>query len=89
MNYLKTRILFTVLLAIPALNLSAQMPGEAAQTGTMPKRWLTHVQVETQYGMPLTKSNPVGQPSITYWEYQDYIVYFENDQVLHIVMKNR
>lgn len=55
----------------------------------MPKRWTPKPDVESSYGVPLLKSSPVGRPEISFWEYPAYIVYFENDRVLHSVPRQR
>ena len=34
----------------------------------------------------LSKSQPVGQPPITRWDYPEYRLYFEYDHVLHAVV---
>lgn len=52
-----------------------------------PATGLTAQAVETQFGAPLQKSTPVGQPPISNWEYPEYRVFFEGDRVLHSVLK--
>jgi hypothetical protein len=89
MNRLNTLLLVLTLVYGPVSSLSAQIQSDPAVGENLPKRWLTDVDVENQYGLPLMKSNPVGEPAITRWEYADYIVYFEYDRVLHTVRKNR
>jgi len=42
--------------------------------------------VETEFGVPIEKIDPVGEPPITKWVYQDFTVYFEHEIVLHTVM---
>ncbi|MDY6840547.1 MAG: hypothetical protein SV429_03425 [Pseudomonadota bacterium] len=43
--------------------------------------------VRASWGAPLEIRGPVGQPPITQWHYQDFVVYFENDRVIHTVLK--
>ncbi len=31
---------------------------------------------------------PVGKPPISQWHYQDFVVYFEGDRVIHTVLKH-
>ena len=42
--------------------------------------------VEARYGAPATRYPAVGQPAITRWDYPGFVVYFENDLVLHAVL---
>lgn len=44
-------------------------------------------QVRERFGDPKDWVDPVGVPPISSWEYQDFIVYFEYNQVLHSVLK--
>ena len=47
----------------------------------------TQAQVESKYGSPVSKKAAVGDPPISRWEYQGFTVYFENDRVIHAVLK--
>lgn len=53
----------------------------------IPLRGLTKEQVRAQLGEPESANAPVGDPPISSWEYLDFAVYFEYDQVLHTVLK--
>jgi hypothetical protein len=53
-----------------------------------PNRGLTMDKVESTWGQPESKHSPVGDPPITRWEYSNFIVYFENQNVIHTVQKN-
>ena len=55
---------------------------ENAQAIKVPGRWLTKDEVESLFGAPSNKSNPVGNPPISFWEYPKFYVYFEGDRVL-------
>ncbi|NNE36957.1 MAG: hypothetical protein HKN08_01530 [Gammaproteobacteria bacterium] len=59
----------------------------SAQQGDFPKRWMTASEVVQQYGEPISKSDPVGRPVITFWEYMTFVVFFEEDRVLHSIRK--
>jgi hypothetical protein len=50
-----------------------------------PPRGITMVEVEQLLGPPHAKSEPVGEPPITKWQYPKFNVYFEFDKVLHSV----
>lgn len=52
-----------------------------------PRHGLDKSQVEAQFGEPLTKSGPVGDPPIYTWEYTRFNVYFEGERVIHSVVK--
>lgn len=63
-----------------------QMPSSAS-AGAHPNRGMTMERVEATYGAPTNRAAAVGQPPITRWEYPGYVVYFENNIVLHTVIK--
>ena len=87
-NYLML-LLFLVFLPNPgayAQSGAQQQEPVSSRTG-MPQRWLLKSEVESLFGAPLMKSQPVGEPVITFWEYNDYLVYFEYDRVLHSFRK--
>lgn len=51
------------------------------QTGT------SKTDVLDQYGEPEQQSGPVGDPAIYRWDYREFVVYFEDDRVIHAVIK--
>jgi hypothetical protein len=55
--------------------------------GVRPTRGMTQARVEQRYGAPNAKRAAVGDPPISRWEYDDFIVYFEYDKVIHAVIK--
>ena len=61
--------------------------GGASAGDARPSRGMTQAKVESTYGSPVDIKAPVGDPPITRWEYQDFIVYFEFDKVIHAVAK--
>ncbi len=69
-----------------AQNLDTSANAPATDDGR-PTRGMTQASVESAYGAPVTKVAPVGEPPISRWEYQNMIVYFEYDRVIHAVMK--
>ncbi len=75
---------FAQTLSIPV---GRQAPG--LQGIETPERGMTQAAVESRFGDPLLKANPVGDPPISNWEYADYYVYFESDRVLHTVLKHK
>ena len=52
-----------------------------------PTRGMTQASVESKYGAPVAKNAAVGEPPISSWEYQNMVVYFEYDRVIHAVEK--
>ncbi|MCM0611743.1 hypothetical protein KFJ24_04540 [Marinobacter sediminum] len=57
--------------------------------GSFPKTGMTQDSVRSSWGQPAEIRGPVGEPPITQWYYQDFVVYFENNRVLHTVLKRR
>lgn len=51
-----------------------------------PTRGMTKQQVEAKFGSPSLKVGPTGNPPIYRWDYANYSVFFENNQVLHSVV---
>jgi len=63
--------------------------GIAAQGSSAagPQRGLSQQTVAADWGQPLSKTAPVGEPPISSWEYKPFVVYFEYDRVIHSVAK--
>ena len=84
------RILPGVLLAVAAINASAQnlsMPQSDGVGMQLPGRGITMDTVEEQFGSPTRVLSAVGEPPITRWVYPDYPVYFEHQYVIHSVIR--
>ncbi|MGH1373439.1 MAG: hypothetical protein ACRBBW_15470 [Cellvibrionaceae bacterium] len=60
-----------------------------SQNVDKPALGMTMDSVRTLFGTPVTQSPPRGEPPITRWEYNDFVVYFESDLVIHSVTKHR
>ena len=54
-----------------------------------PTRGMSEMSVESRFGAPMTKVEPVGEPPISRWEYAEFIVYFEYDRVIHAVPRRQ
>ncbi|MEE8425673.1 MAG: hypothetical protein V3S15_00200 [Woeseiaceae bacterium] len=52
-----------------------------------PTRGMTQSNVESSFGSPVSKKAAVGDPPISSWEYQGFVVFFEYDRVIHAVVK--
>lgn len=62
--------------------------GQQSQQNTeKPEHGMRSQDVEAHYGAPASKHGPIGNPSIHYWEYESFTVYFEGDRVIHTVIK--
>ncbi len=64
-----------------------EVTAQSQNAGLRPARGMSMSGVEERYGPPVDKFAPVGDPPITRWEYQTFIVYFENQTVIHAVDK--
>ena len=60
---------------------------DAQSASARPKSGMTMTAVESKYGAPTQKHATVGQPPITRWDYTGFSVYFENDRVIHAVVR--
>lgn len=84
-------------LGLTAMGLSGATYAEqvAIPLGQQGKAWnvktpttgATMDQVEQRYGAPLSTTGPVGEPPIYTWDYDNFLVYFEDDRVIHSVVK--
>jgi len=71
-------------LSVPAPVNSAASAGSASSGS--PARGSTMESVRAKFGAPSQEAPAVGRPPITRWEYPGYVVFFENDRVLHTVI---
>ncbi len=53
----------------------------------LPANGTTGDSVRNRWGAPSEIRGPVGEPPITQWHYQDFVVYLEHNRVIHAVMK--
>ncbi|KEF32151.1 hypothetical protein D777_00785 [Marinobacter nitratireducens] len=85
----------TTLFAAPVASVNAEeiaVPvGKQADRSAVkiPRTGLSKSAVRASWGAPAGIDGPVGEPAITQWHYPDFIVYFENDTVLHTVVKRK
>jgi hypothetical protein len=86
---MKTPLLLLLALCATPLAAETLLVGDQVQlreTSTkLPKRGITMSAVEAQFGAPRTRSEAVGKPPITRWDYDGFSVYFERDRVVHAV----
>ena len=62
---------------------------DSAQTSasSRPMRGMSMDKVASTWEEPASRISPVGDPPIARWEYDDFIVYFEYQNVIHSLMK--
>ena len=90
MAKLRTLSLLALLLAAmgTASAETLKMDGaSAANNDGRPTRGMTQAGVESKFGSPSSVKAPVGEPPITRWEYNNFVVFFEHDRVIHAVLK--
>jgi len=90
MGKLRSATLIALFLAVfgTAQADTLKMDGMSAGSGDAhPTRGMTQNSVQSKYGSPVNVRAPVGDPPITRWEYQDFVVFFEYDRVIHAVAK--
>jgi len=57
----------------------------AASSSERPSSGQSKTQVEASFGEPVSMTTAVGDPPISSWTYQGFVVYFEYDHVIHAV----
>ena len=60
-------------------------PRVTPQSADRPARGMSMEKVEATFGTPSNRSQAVGEPPITRWEYPGFVVYFEHHLVIHTV----
>ncbi len=63
--------------------------GGSQAAENVPTNGMTQDRVESRFGEPQQRRAAVGDPPISSWVYEDYVVYFEHDRVLRTVLKHR
>lgn len=82
-------LLSAIVLLGPAAGIADTLLVDRAQQGrsaAVPNRGMTMSQVESQYGEPSQRNEPVGKPPISRWVYPAFTVYFEHSHVIHAVV---
>ena len=67
----------------------ANQPGGAPDNTPRPARAMSMDQVRDQFGAPQQVMGPVGDPPITRWVYDKFVVTFESEYVIHSVAKRK
>lgn len=58
------------------------------QSMTMPNTGQSRETVRQRFGDPARTSGPVGDPPISQWHYDNFVVYFEYNHVIHSVARH-
>ncbi|TQV81341.1 hypothetical protein FKG94_09630 [Exilibacterium tricleocarpae] len=53
-----------------------------------PVKGMNKQQVEALFGRPQVWNDPTGDPPISSWVYNEFVVYFEYEHVIHTVLKH-
>jgi len=75
---------FADTLVIPDIS---NQPSNSPEGVPRPTRGMTMDQVREQYGEPQEVKGPVGNPPITRWYYERFIVNFEREYVIHSMVR--
>ena len=78
-------------MALPSYGETIEVPvGQQAEekwTMDRPTTGMSKTQVQSFFGDPVEMKGAVGDPPISRWIYEDFVVYFEYDHVVHTVLK--
>ncbi len=55
----------------------------------LPPRGMRQSAVLARYGEPKSRKPAVGKPPISSWDYDEFVIYFEYDRVVHTVVRQR
>ena len=83
--YIAIAASFTFAQHANAEDVAVPIGGQGDHNVQTPGRAWTQAKVQENFGSPLSRRGPVGDPAITVWNYGEFSVYFENDRVLHSV----
>ena len=78
-------ILAPLVRAADELRLPERPQAAAPTQAPVPARGMSIQRVEQEFGAPLSRRGPVGEPPIRVWSYAGFRVYFETDRVIHSV----
>ncbi|MGJ8670675.1 MAG: hypothetical protein ACSHXK_14390 [Oceanococcus sp.] len=65
-----------------------EQPSDIDRSG-LPRRGMLKEQVRAQYGEPVAMNAAVGDPPISRWTYDDFVVFFEYKHVINAVVPNK
>ncbi|MCP3999785.1 MAG: hypothetical protein GY727_02625 [Gammaproteobacteria bacterium] len=82
--FILSSLLLTGITVANTLIIDGVQPTDGSQ---YPLKGSAKASVLALLGEPLSKTQAVGEPPISSWEYTSFVVYFEYDHVLHTVAK--
>ena len=92
-SMLAATLAFGCALAVPATRADTLLVDRVKQEAAIPKpaRGMSMAQVQRRFGAPQARMDPRGGqkrqwPTINRWVYPAYIVYFERDKVIDVVL---
>lgn len=87
--YLTLSLIATSSAFVVAEDVKIPIGSETAESKQIarPTTGTTKTQVKSQFGEPQKENPAKGKPPISSWEYAEFTVYFENDHVIHSVVK--
>jgi hypothetical protein len=69
------------------LRMSVKEQAQRSAQEDLPRNGLSESSVENRWGQPQSVTSPVGEPPISQWQYENFIVFFEGDRVIHSVLR--
>ena len=78
-------------LSLPGFAQDLTIPvGEQGISGlSMPAKGTAMTKVRSDFGDPSVAHPARGEPPITRWEYENFVVYFESETVIHSVLRHK
>lgn len=94
-RYMSRYAAFTLVLLVASavavhadtLDMSAAEAEARFEAPGKPTRGMSQARVEANYGEPEARRSAVGDPPISRWDYENFVVYFEYDKVIHAVSR--
>jgi hypothetical protein len=77
------------LLQAEVIQIPVGQQAEELKSIKRPTTGMTKARVKEEFGEPIKENPARGTPPISSWEYDNFIVYFEYDHVIHSVLKHR
>ena len=69
------------------IRMSVKNQAQQSLQQDLPRNGLSESSVKNGWGQPQSVTGPVGEPPIYQWHYQNFIVFFESNRVIHSVLR--
>jgi hypothetical protein len=69
------------------IRMSVKSQAQQSLQEDLPRNGLSESSVKNGWGQPQSVTGPVGEPPIYQWHYQNFIVFFESNRVIHSVLR--